>query len=170
MQGCIRKVSIYSTGNTYLIFMLFHCMKLQFYFNHQESTKNTEKLYWDLPIICINLIFVPQLNPDRATKRRKPQEMSSLNQPFSPTEFNFNKTKPDEILMTLKPVQKSASPSNGVCHDHDHDGEHIILINVSPLEYGHILLVPSLTSNQPQRITFSGLKLAVEMLMLSRSW
>jgi len=47
--------------------------------------------------------------------------------------------------------------------------DHLILINVSPLEYGHILLVPSLTRNEPQRVTLDGLRLAVEMLLLSRS-
>ncbi len=99
--------------------------------------------------------------------------MSSLSQPFNSTEFNFNKAKAEEMLMTLRPVNASANfnqdtTSNG--NTTSSETQHVILINVSPLEYGHVLLVPNFTKNQPQIITLDGLRISLEMLMLSRSW
>ena len=108
--------------------------------------------------------LVSQLNPDRAQKRRKPQEIASLKQPFNPDEFNFNKVKPEEIILQLRPWycnQRDATAGND---------EHLLIINVSPLEYGHVLLTPFRNKNNPQKVSFGGLRLAVELALLSRSW
>lgn len=37
----------------------------------------------------------------RAQARRKPDEITTVNQPFNPATFNFNKIRPGEILFDL---------------------------------------------------------------------
>ncbi|ODM87911.1 GDP-D-glucose phosphorylase 1, partial [Orchesella cincta] len=101
--------------------------------------------------------YVAQLNPDRAEKRRKPQEIECVNQPFSPGQFNFNKIDSKEVLFRLQPWYSGDS------------SEHLLLINVSPLEYGHVLLTPSRNKNYPQKLTSSGLRLSLELVLLNNS-
>ncbi|CAL8139082.1 unnamed protein product [Orchesella dallaii] len=106
--------------------------------------------------------YIAQLNPDRAEKRRKPQEIQSVNQPFCADHFNFNKIDSKEILARLQPWY-SSPPSK------EDPSEHLLLINVSPLEYCHILLTPHRHKNQPQNLTTSGLRLALELILLNPS-
>jgi GDP-D-glucose phosphorylase len=135
--------------------------------------------------------FFTQLNPDRAEKRREPQIIESLHQPFNELEFNFRKVKPQEILLQLKPWWSSPeeacgrnkadcivpNPSESIkgplpsSHDEllSDESDHKVLINASPFEYGNVLLVPFIHSNHPQLITRQGLRLALELLLLSRS-
>merc|ERR1712118_139120 len=40
---------------------------------------------------------------------------------------------------------------------------HLVFINVSPIEYGHLLLVPSLTESLPQVVRPQDLNLALHM-------
>lgn len=42
-----------------------------------------------------------QLNTDRNVKRRIPQSISSLTQPFDREKFNFTKIPPEEILFDI---------------------------------------------------------------------
>lgn len=101
--------------------------------------------------------FVAQLNANRATQRRVPQNLQKVNNSFDPIEFNFNKVAAQEVL--LKPVHKEAS---GKMEDNA-----AVIINVSPLEFGNSLLVPSVTGNIPQRVTQEGLDLLVRLMLLS---
>ncbi|KAJ8044840.1 GDP-D-glucose phosphorylase 1 [Holothuria leucospilota] len=106
--------------------------------------------------------FVAQLNKGRATLRRKPQEMMSVSQPFDPYKFNFTKVKPGEVcsfvLMEL-------------CHETDgklqKDKKHMIIINVSPLEYCSVLLVPNIDDCLPQVLTKEAVQVGIEMTLLS---
>jgi len=100
--------------------------------------------------------FVMQLNPQRAEQRRKPQNLSTVNPSFDPTQFNFTKIQDKEILIKLK---WSLSHSN----------ENLIIINVSPLEFGNSLLVPFREACIPQRITQDGLSLAIKILLLNNN-
>lgn len=102
-----------------------------------------------------------QLNELRFTKRRKPDPFSSVSQPFNPEKFNFTKVPKKEALFELCPNHRV--PSSASCSD-DH---HIMLINVSPMEYGHSLLVPSVNSGLPQILTEEGILLGLETAMLS---
>lgn len=83
--------------------------------------------------------------------------MQKVNNSFDPIEFNFNKVAAQEVL--LKPVHKEAS---GKMEDNA-----AVIINVSPLEFGNSLLVPSVTANIPQRVTQEGLDLLVRLMLLS---
>ncbi|XP_076320721.1 GDP-D-glucose phosphorylase 1 isoform X3 [Tachypleus tridentatus] len=105
--------------------------------------------------------FIAQLNVKRAQERRKPQDVIDLKMPFNPDLFNFTKVKQHEVLLSLNPNQpihlflEDELP----CHQ--------VIINVSPLECCNCLLVPFVNSCLPQVVNESGLRLAVEMLLLS---
>lgn len=67
--------------------------------------------------------------------------------------------KAEEVLLKLTPYWEDANDSN----------ENLVLINVSPMEYGHVLLTPFRNQNRPQRITREGLRLAMDLVLLSDS-
>ena len=93
--------------------------------------------------------FVAQVNEGRATKKRPTEfRVDRVIQPFDPAKFNFQKAAQNEVLFALDfdpqlrhaafhpraPVGREGAPS-----------PHLVFINVSPIEYGHLLLVPSAT-------------------------
>ena len=94
-----------------------------------------------------------QLNPKRATHRRTPQDFQQVNAAFDPKLFNFNKVSSQEILMKLE---------NG-----SHGCDNVVIINVSPFEFGSCLLVPSVSQNIRQKITPEGLELLINLMLCS---
>ncbi|XP_076847866.1 GDP-D-glucose phosphorylase 1 [Brachyhypopomus gauderio] len=108
--------------------------------------------------------YVAQLNIQRGTERRKPQEILSLRQNFDPKLFNFNRIKQEEVLFDMCRVQPSSTeethtgPCAGTCR---------VLINVSPLERGHCLLVPEPARCRPQLLTTPALQVGLESVFLS---
>jgi GDP-D-glucose phosphorylase len=98
--------------------------------------------------------------------------LQKVNSPFDGTQFNFNKVPAQEVL--LKPGNKAAAAaevstcvlSPGQIKDNEEE-EAVIIINVSPLEFGNSLLVPNVTANIPQRITQEGIDLLVRLMLLS---
>ncbi|XP_060079584.1 GDP-D-glucose phosphorylase 1-like [Ylistrum balloti] len=125
--------------------------------------------------------YVAQLNVKRATERRKPQEITIVNQPFNLNLFNFSRIKPDEVLFLLDRKTESPPDTTSVegemCDDTEDDAgkqcviqdkpQNLVIINISPLEYGHVLLVPDVYSFKPQMLTESAIQLAMETLLLS---
>ncbi|CAH1791781.1 unnamed protein product [Owenia fusiformis] len=105
-----------------------------------------------------------QLNTKRATERRRPQAIMGLKQEFNPDNFNFNKAKKGEILMEL--ICKNSNSEGSPCKKQK-KGRNLILINVSPLEYGNVLLVPDMEACQPQIMTVKGMEMALEVMLLS---
>jgi len=95
--------------------------------------------------------FVAQLNSQRATLRRRPQDLQLVDAPFDPKQFNFNRVQSSEILLILK--------SDGIIQGN-------VIINVSPLEFGNSLLVPSPDQCLPQQVTLAGLKLLIQVMVL----
>ncbi|XP_019631043.1 PREDICTED: GDP-D-glucose phosphorylase 1-like isoform X1 [Branchiostoma belcheri] len=127
------------------------------------------------------LRFVAQLNVKRAQERRAPQNIIGMNHPFDPKKFNFTKIKPGEVVFELCPQRDSSPQENGTMDTHDRTtsdetpaskrvkkSAHMVIINVSPLEYGNILMVPSLQDCLPQVLTEEALLLAMEMTLLSK--
>ncbi|XP_035827145.1 GDP-D-glucose phosphorylase 1 isoform X1 [Aplysia californica] len=146
--------------------------------------------------------YVGQLNTLRATERRKPQEISSVSQPFNPKAFNFTWIKPGEVIFDLhnttdgplkngdasaageaghvsdgavtnghaQTTEAAQVSANGV--EHSAEGKksavHRLVINVSPMEYGHCLLVPDVFGERPQVLTLTALKVAIETLLLCK--
>ena len=89
--------------------------------------------------------FVAMLIEGRAPgKRRPPQEMLALRQPFDPTKFNFSKIEPDELLFRIKTNGKNGPDGTQV---------HSVIVNKSPISFGSSLLVPSLERCLPQVVS-----------------
>ncbi|XP_069118009.1 GDP-D-glucose phosphorylase 1-like [Argopecten irradians] len=128
--------------------------------------------------------YVAQLNIKRATERRKPQEIMTVNQPFDKNIFNFSRIKTGEVLFLLekKPSCPGTSDAeegmkcNGtkdkdgqaLCNGTQHiEPQNLVIINISPLEYGHVLIVPDVYAFRPQMLTEGAIKLATETLLFS---
>ncbi|CAM1309921.1 GDPGP1 (predicted) [Pycnogonum litorale] len=103
--------------------------------------------------------FIEQLNLKRAVERRKPENITSVNEPFNPDKFNFTKIKKEEVLFKVKNDDENV--------DDDEMDSNFLIINVSPLEYCNSLLVASLHRCHPQIMISKALKLAIEMTLLS---
>ena len=68
--------------------------------------------------------------------------MHSLTQKPDPTKFNFTKVdESKELVFVLKNLDKAQD-----------QGRSILLINVSPIDEGHCLLVPNVEALLPQQV------------------
>lgn len=98
--------------------------------------------------------FVAQLNIQRGLERRRPQDIQCVHQCFDPQQFNFSKIRPEEVLFCMA---RAGSPSGRV----------LVVINVSPLEFGHVLLIPDPALSLPQILTPEVLCFGLEAVLLS---
>ncbi|KAM3870380.1 GDP-D-glucose phosphorylase 1 [Diretmus argenteus] len=112
--------------------------------------------------------YVAQLNIQRGLERRKPQEILNIKQRFNAEQFNFNKINPEEIIfeMIKQPGGDTASPGNEQLHQRC---RMIVVVNVSPLEFGHCLLVPDPSHCSPQILTLFAIQVGIESVLLSSS-
>ncbi|XP_071696510.1 GDP-L-galactose phosphorylase 2-like [Rutidosis leptorrhynchoides] len=108
--------------------------------------------------------FIAQLNEGRHLKKRPTEfQVDKVLQPFDDNKFNFTKVGQEEVLFQFEaseddevhfypnaPVNVDKSPS-------------VVAINVSPIEYGHVLLIPRILERLPQRIDHESLLLALHM-------
>ncbi|CAG7892511.1 unnamed protein product [Brassica rapa] len=98
--------------------------------------------------------FISQLNEGRHLKKRPTEfRVDKVLQPFDANKFNFTKVSPEELLFQFEadlPLEAGNSPS-------------VVAINVSPIEYGHVLLIPRILDCLPQRIDHKSLLLALHM-------
>lgn len=101
--------------------------------------------------------FVAQLNIERGVQRRPPQNIQSVRQEFDPKQFNFNKVRPGEVLFRLQRLEPDGPKQEDI----------LVLINVSPLEWGHVLLVPEPAQGLPQRLLPGILRAGLEAVLLS---
>ncbi|KAM6125421.1 GDP-D-glucose phosphorylase 1 [Phoenicopterus ruber ruber] len=102
--------------------------------------------------------LVAQLNVQRGTERRPPQAVRSLRQPFDPQAFNFTRIRPGEVLLRLRRARGAGpAPSDPL----------LVAINVSPLERGHVLLLPEPARRLPQALTAPLLRGGLEAALLS---
>lgn len=53
-------------------------------------------------VLIENLFVFYQLNPNRQSKRRFPEQINNICQPFDENKFNFTKVSKEEILFTFK--------------------------------------------------------------------
>ncbi|XP_065647788.1 GDP-D-glucose phosphorylase 1 isoform X3 [Hydra vulgaris] len=97
-----------------------------------------------------------QLNENRFANRRPPQSATNVVMPFDNEKFNFTKIHPREILFELKSEDKVEIEKSD-----------LIIINVSPIDYGHVLLVPDSKSGMPQVINQYGIVKATQLCLLS---
>ncbi|KAE8706551.1 GDP-L-galactose phosphorylase 1 [Hibiscus syriacus] len=108
--------------------------------------------------------FIAQLNEGRHLKKRPTEfRVDKVLQPFDGNKFNFTKVGQEEVLFQFEasedgevqffpkaPIDVENSPS-------------VVAINVSPIEYGHVLLIPRILECLPQRIDHKSLLLALYM-------
>lgn len=106
--------------------------------------------------------YIAQLNVQRGIERRKPQVILSIKQEFDPKLFNFNKINSAEIMFEMRKSEgvsaRATSGSRASC---------VAIINASPLEFGHCLLVPEPSGCHPQILTPLALQIGLESLFLS---
>ncbi|OWM84992.1 GDP-L-galactose phosphorylase 1-like [Punica granatum] len=109
--------------------------------------------------------FIAQLNEGRLLKKRPTEfRVDQVLQPFDENKFNFTKVGQDEVLFAFEqsydlhsryfpsvPVTSVSSSPN------------VVAINVSPIEYGHVLLIPRILDHLPQRIDHESLLLALRL-------
>ncbi|XP_039987951.1 GDP-D-glucose phosphorylase 1 isoform X2 [Xiphias gladius] len=110
--------------------------------------------------------YVAQLNIQRGVERRKPQEILSIQQDFDARQFNFNRINPEEIIFEMiKDTERgTAFHGNGPVHQ---PCRMVVLVNVSPLEFGHCLFVPNPSCCLPQVLTRSAIQVGIESVLLS---
>ncbi|KAI5635239.1 alcohol dehydrogenase transcription factor myb/SANT-like domain-containing protein [Phthorimaea operculella] len=99
--------------------------------------------------------YLIQLNPDRGVKRRSPEKIESVCQPFDKDKFNFTKVSPKEILFDL-------------FQDGNESEIHSLLLNVSPITRYHSLICPSVSKCLPQVVTQASLELALDIMFFSQ--
>ncbi|XP_053573667.1 GDP-D-glucose phosphorylase 1 [Bombina bombina] len=127
-----------------------------------------------------NIKYVAQLNIQRGLDRRKPEDIQSIQQQYNPKQFNFNKIKPEEAIFHLfrspckngfqvntkcvdqGPLTSKSTPS-GICRS----SSILVVINVSPLEFGHVLLIPHPSLCLPQILTEDLMRFGLESILLS---
>ncbi|KAK4420795.1 GDP-L-galactose phosphorylase 1 [Sesamum alatum] len=108
--------------------------------------------------------FIAQLNEGRHLKKRPTEfRVDKVLQPFDENKFNFTKVGQEEVLFQFdasednevqffpnEPIDTDKSPS-------------VVAINVSPIEYGHVLLIPRILECLPQMIDRESFLLALYM-------
>ncbi|KAK2986713.1 hypothetical protein RJ640_010938 [Escallonia rubra] len=109
--------------------------------------------------------FIAQLNEGRHLKKRPTEfRVDQVLQPFDESKFNFTKVGQEEVLFRFEPgdIDKSHFfPCSPV--DVDTNSPNVVAINVSPIEYGHVLLIPHVLDHLPQRIDHESFFLALHL-------
>ncbi|GFZ18888.1 GDP-L-galactose phosphorylase 1 [Actinidia rufa] len=116
-------------------------------------------------IIPGNYGFIAQLNEGRHLKKRPTEfRVDQVLQPFDENKFNFTKVGQEEVLFRFEQSNDSKShffTSSSV--NLDSNSPNVVAINVSPIEYGHVLLIPRVLDCLPQRIDHESFLLALRM-------
>ncbi|KAL6325952.1 hypothetical protein AAG906_038443 [Vitis piasezkii] len=116
-------------------------------------------------IIPGNYGFIAQLNEGRHMKKRPTEfRVDQVLQPFDENKFNFTKIGQEEVLFRFEQSNDNNAryfPVSPVTADSNSSS--VVAINVSPIEYGHVLLIPHVLDCLPQRIDHDSFLLALHM-------
>ncbi|KAL1567002.1 Phosphate metabolism transcription protein [Salvia divinorum] len=114
--------------------------------------------------------FVAQLNEGRHLKKRPTEfRVDKVLQPFDESKFNFTKVGQEEVLFQFEASEDNEvhfSPNAPIDAD---NSPSVVAINVSPIEYGHVLLIPRILERLPQRIDRQSFLLALCMAVEVRN-
>ncbi|KAG9144088.1 hypothetical protein Leryth_013739 [Lithospermum erythrorhizon] len=106
--------------------------------------------------------FIAQLNEGRHLKKRPTEfQDDKVLQPFDGNKFNFTKVGQEEVLFQFEESEDNEVrffPNAPIDTEHSPS---VVAINVSPIEYGHVLLIPRIIECLPQRIDRDSLLLAL---------
>lgn len=116
-------------------------------------------------VIPGNLGFVAQLNEGRHLKKRPTEfRVDRVLQPFDSAKFNFTKVGQEEVLFQFENSGNDDSYFlRSAAITVADRASNVVAINVSPIEYGHVLLIPRVLDHLPQRIDQESFLLALHM-------
>lgn len=107
--------------------------------------------------------FIAQLNEGRGSKKRPTEfTIDKVSQPFDEGKFNFKKAAQREVLFAFCPA-KEGSNGGAITSTCATGSPNLIFINVSPIEYGHILLVPRVLDDLNQVVDPSVIHTALQL-------
>ncbi|XP_068664405.1 GDP-L-galactose phosphorylase 2-like isoform X2 [Aristolochia californica] len=108
--------------------------------------------------------FIAQLNEGRHLKKRPTEfKVDRVLQPFDGHKFNFTKVGQEEVLFRFEESKDSEAQFFTSARINSTDSPSVVAINVSPIEYGHVLLIPQVLECLPQRIDRESFLLALYM-------
>ncbi|XP_014523902.1 GDP-L-galactose phosphorylase 1 [Vigna radiata var. radiata] len=108
--------------------------------------------------------FIAQLNEGRHLKKRPTEfRVDKVLQPFDETKFNFTKVGQEEVLFQLEASDNGEAQFSPNAPIDVENSPSFVAINVSPIEYGHVLLIPRIFECLPQRIDHASFFLALQM-------
>lgn len=105
--------------------------------------------------------FLLQLNEGRLTKKRTTEfKLPDVVMDFDESKFNFTKVNMEEVLF-----QFDTNIAHGIQIEENATtgrSPNLVLINVSPIEYGHMLLIPRVLDRLPQLVNEENIYLALQ--------
>ncbi|XP_068642212.1 GDP-L-galactose phosphorylase 2-like [Aristolochia californica] len=108
--------------------------------------------------------FIAQLNEGRHLKKRPTEfRVDRVLQPFDQNKFNFNKVGQEEVLFMFQESDEGETHYYPNAPASSCESPSVVVINVSPIEYGHVLLIPRVLDCLPQRIDHQSFLLALQM-------
>ncbi|XP_074296551.1 GDP-L-galactose phosphorylase 1-like [Silene latifolia] len=108
--------------------------------------------------------FIAQLNEGRHLKKRPTEfQVDKVLQPFDGNKFNFTKVGQEEVLFQFEASEDGDAQFIPNALIDVENFPSVVAINVSPIEYGHVLLIPRIFECLPQRIDFDNFLLALYM-------
>ncbi|KAI5674769.1 hypothetical protein M9H77_15133 [Catharanthus roseus] len=106
--------------------------------------------------------FIAQLNEGRHLKKRPTEfRVDKVLQPFDENKFNFTKVGQEEVLFQFEASKDNEVQFFPVAPVDAENSPSVVAINVSPIEYGHVLLIPRILECLPQRIDRDSFLLAL---------
>ncbi|KAK4484812.1 hypothetical protein RD792_007409 [Penstemon davidsonii] len=108
--------------------------------------------------------FIAQLNEGRHLKKRPTEfRVDKVLQPFDENKFNFTKVGQEEVLFQFEASEDDKVQFFPIAPIDTENSPSVVAINVSPIEYGHVLLIPRILECLPQRIDRESFLLALYM-------
>lgn len=110
------------------------------------------------------LPWVVQLNEGRFSKKRATEvRVDVVRQPFDDSKFNFTKALQREVLFKFERSATGESEFHTASRVREGWSPSLVLVNVSPIEYAHVLLCPNVLDRVPQLVDESNLTLALHL-------
>ncbi|KAI7837290.1 hypothetical protein COHA_008904 [Chlorella ohadii] len=107
--------------------------------------------------------FIAQCNEGRLSKKRPTEfRIDQVAQPFDDGKFNFKKALQKEVLFMFEPAARRITKPAFQPAAAPRTSPSLVYINVSPIEYGHVLLVPRVLDDLQQLVTPDTLLLALQ--------
>lgn len=125
---------------------------------------------YDRKVIPAEYGFITQLIEGRDLKKRPTEfQVDKVLQPFDDAKFNFTKIGQEEALFRFEEGENEKSKYFYDAPISASNSPNVIAINVSPIGYGHVLLIPRILDLLPQRIDRESFLLALYLSKEARN-